>query len=130
MIDVKVDIEPTFKKKINHQAIKRAQATAIKNTTLKAEDICKGSETPGPGNQLPGTTYKAVGDLRRGHTSHITDDEGQVRNASAKYWVYVAMGTSKMPARNYPLKAVNKLNSDKFFTRAFLTELRRMGVLD
>ena len=130
MIDIQVDFESSFRKKINHQAIKKAEEITIKNTTLEAEKRCKGPETPGPGNQLPGTKYKAVGDLRRGHTSYITATEGQVRNSSAKYWIYVALGTRKMPARNYPLKVVNQLSSKNYITRTFLTELRRMGMID
>ena len=129
-INIKVDFESSFKKKINPQAIKKAQTVTIKNTTLEAEKMCKSHETPGPGNQLPGTTYKAVGKLRGGHTPHITQNEGQVRNESAQYWRYVAFGTRKMPARNYPQKVVNQLGSKKYITRTFLTELRRMGVIE
>ena len=129
MIDIEVDLEASFKKKINHAVLKECEEITIKNTTLKAEEMCKGSITPGPGNQLPGTSYKAVGNLRRSHSSHISSEEGQVRSSSG-YWRYVALGTSKMPARNYPQQVANKLSSDNYITRTFLTELRRRGVIE
>ena len=128
MIDIQVEIEPSFRKKINHAAVKRAEAETIKNTTLEAEKRCK-VQAPGPGNQLPGTKYKAVGRLRRSHSPHISETEGQVRN-STNYWRYVVFGTSKMPARNYPKKIVNQLSSEKYMTRTMLTSLRRQGVIE
>lgn len=129
MIDIDVQFEPSFKKKINHRAVKSAEKKAIRNTTLEAEKRCK-VQAPGPGNQLPGTKYQAVGRLRRSHTPHITDEEGQVRNTSAPYWRFVAFGTSKMPARNYPQKIANELASEKYITRTILTELRRQGMIE
>ena len=128
MIDIDVKINPQFYKKVNHNILKRAEATTIRNTTLEAEKRCK-VQAPGPGNQLPNTTYKASGNLRRSHSTKITDDEGQVKN-SAKYAVHVVHGTRKMPARNYPKKVANELASENYITRTFLTELRRDGVID
>lgn len=128
MIDIDVKIDPSFYKKVNHEVIKTCESTTIKNTTLEAEKRCK-VQAPGPGNQLPGTKYKAVGRLRRSHSSHISDDEGLVKN-STNYWRFVVLGTSKMPARNYPQKIANELSSEKYITRTFLTELRRKGVIE
>ena len=128
MIDIDVKIDPSFYKKVNHEVIKACESTTIKNTTLEAEKRCK-VQAPGPGNQLPGTKYKAVGRLRRSHSSHISDDEGLVKN-STNYWRFVVLGTSKMPARNYPQKIANELSSEKYITRTFLTELRRKGVIE
>lgn len=128
MIDIDFKINPKFYKKIDRKIIERAEATTIRNTTLEAEKRCK-VKAPGPGNQLPNTTYKASGNLRRSHSTKITDDEGQVKN-SAKYAVYVVHGTKKMAARNYPKKVANELSSENYITRTFLTELRRSGVLD
>lgn len=128
MIDISVDIEPSFRKKINRQAVKKAEQITIKNTTFEAEKRCK-IEAPGPGNQLPGTKYKASGRLRLSHSSKISDEEGQVKN-STNYWRYVVFGTSKMRARNYPQKIAKQLSSERYMTRTFLTELRRMGVIE
>ena len=128
MIDIQVELESSFRKKINHEAIKSAEEIAIKNTTLEAEKRCK-VQAPGPGNQLPGTKYKAVGRLRRSHSTKISRDEGQVRN-NANYAKYVIHGTSKMPARNYPQKIANELSSENYITRTILTELRRRGVIE
>lgn len=128
MINVDIKINPSFRKKINHQALKAAESETIRRTTLEAEKRCK-VQAPGPGNQLPGTTYKASGNLRRSHSVKISDDEGLVKN-NAKYAVYVIHGTSKMPARNYPKKVMNALSSSKYITRTFLTELRRKGMIE
>ena len=128
MIDIDVKLTSSFYKKINHAVIKACESTTIKNTTLEAEKRCK-VEAPGPGNQLPGTTYKAIGRLRRSHSHQISDDEGLVKN-STNYWRYVVFGTSKMPARNYPEKIAHSLASEKYITRTMLTELRRKGVIE
>ena len=128
MIDIDVKFEPSFKKKINHNLLKQCEKTAIHKTTLEAEKRCK-VQAPGPGNQLPGTTYKAVGRLRRSHSTQISDNEGLVKN-STNYWRYVVFGTSKMPARNYPQKIANELSSEKYITRTILTELRRRGMIE
>lgn len=128
MIDIEVKMESSFKRKINHEIIKACESTAIRNTTLEAEKRCK-VQAPGPGNQLPGTKYKAVGRLRRSHSTKISDNEGLVKN-STNYWRYVVFGTSKMPARNYPQKIANELASENYISRTILTELRRRGVIE
>ena len=128
MIDIQVDIESSFRRKINHNIIKECEAETIKKTTLEAEKRCK-VQAPGPGNQLPGTKYKAVGRLRRSHSSSISHDEGLVKN-STNYWRYVVFGTSKMPSRNYPQKIANQLSTEQYITRTMLTELRRKGVIE
>ena len=128
MIDIDVKFEPSFKRKINHNVLKQCESVAIRNTTLEAEKRCK-VQAPGPGNQLPGTKYKAVGRLRRSHSTQISDDEGLVKN-STNYWRYVVFGTSKMRARNYSQKIANELSSEKYITRTILTELRRMGMIE
>lgn len=128
MINIDVHFEESFKKKINHSVLKAAEEVAIRNTTLEAEKRCK-MEAPGPGNQLPGTKYRASGALRRGHSSQISKEQGLVKN-SMNYAVYVVHGTSKMPARNYPLKVANSLASDNYITRTVLTELRRRGMIE
>lgn len=130
MMDLGIDIEfePSFYKKVNHQVISECGFQTIRKTTLEAEKRCK-VQAPGPGNQLPGTTYKAIGRLRRSHSSKISQDEGLVTN-STNYWRYVVYGTSKMPARNYPQKIANELISEQYITRTMLTELRRKGVIE
>lgn len=128
MITMTVELEPSFRKKINHPAVQSAMETGIKNTTLEAEKKCK-VQAPGPGNQLPGTSYRASGNLRRSHSTKISANEGQVRN-NANYAGYVIHGTSRMPARNYPMKVANELSSTNYFTRTVLTELRRRGVIE
>lgn len=128
MIDIDVHFEPSFKRKINHAAVKSAEEIAIQKTTLEAEKRCK-IQAPGPGNQLPGTTYRASGNLRRSHSVHIGANEGAVRNTAQYRW-YVILGTSKMPARNYPQKVVNELSSERYITRTVLTELRRKGMIE
>lgn len=128
LININVKLEPEFYKKINHEAIKLAEAETIKKVTLEAEKQCK-RFAPGPGNQLPGTTYRASGNLRRSHSTQITPDEGQVRN-SAKYVGYVIHGTSRMPARNYPRQVSSSLAGNRYMSSTFLTELRRLGVIE
>ena len=128
MITIDVELEEGFRRKINHQAVKSAEQVGIKNTTLEAEKKCK-IQAPGPGNQLPGTSYVASGNLRRSHSHRISTDEGQVRN-NANYARYVIHGTSRMPARNYPQKVANEISSSNYFTRTVLTELRRRGVIE
>jgi len=128
MIDIEVKINPSFYKKVNHNILKKCEANTISKTTLEAENRCK-KKSPGPGNQLPNTTYKASGHLRRGHSSEITPEEGLVKN-NQNYWVYVVHGTSKMPARNYPKQVMNELYSEKFMSRLFKSELKKQGVLD
>ena len=128
MIDIEVDLEQSFRKKINSQVIKTCESEKKKKTTLEAERRCK-VQAPGPGNQLPGTSYKAVGRLRRSHSTSISQNEGLVKN-STDYWRYVVFGTSKMPARNYPQKIANELSSEQYITRTMLTELRRKGVIE
>jgi phage gpG-like protein len=127
-VNIDVQLEPSFRKKINHAAVQAAEQATIRNTTLQAEKLCK-VQAPGPGNQLPGTTYKASGNLRRSHSTQIGSNEGLVRN-NAHYANYVIHGTSKMPARNYPQKVANELSSSNYMTRMMLTELRRRGVIE
>ena len=93
MIDIDVDFQSSFKKKINHQIVKECESITIKKTTLEAEKRCK-VQAPGPGNQLPGTKYKAVGRLRRSHSTRISDEEGLVKN-STNYWRFVVFGTGR-----------------------------------
>ena len=125
MIDIEFKINPSFYRKLNKSIVKKCEAETIKKTTLEAEKRCK-IQAPGPGNQLPGTTYKASGNLRREHSVTISAEEGIVSNG-APYAVYVIHGTSKMRARNYPQKVANELSSETYMTRTFLTELRRSG---
>lgn len=128
MININVKLEKSFYEKINHAVIKECEAETVKKVTLEAEKQCK-RYAPGPGNQLPGTTYKAVGRLRRSHTVSISPEEGLVKN-STDYWIYVVFGTSKMPARNYPKQVSGALAGSRYMSRTFLTELRRRGVIE
>jgi hypothetical protein len=128
VIDIDVKLEDSFYKKINHSVVAACEAETIRKTTLEAERRCK-VQAPGPGNQLPGTKYKAIGRLRRSHSTKISKDEGLVKN-STNYWRYVVFGTSKMPSRNYPQKIANELSSEQYITRTMLTELRRKGVIE
>lgn len=128
MITMEVKLNSSFYKKLNQAAVKAAEKVTIRNTTLEAERRCK-IQAPGPGNQLPGTTYKAVGRLRGGHSSEISDEEGLVKN-SQKYWVYVVYGTSKMPARNYPKNIVSELSSENYISRTMISELKKQGVIE
>ena len=127
-LTLNVKLEDSFRKKINHELYKRAEQETIRKVTLEAEKQCK-KYAPGPGNQLPGTKYKASGHLRASHSSVIGPNEGMVVNNSG-YAQYVILGTSKMPARNYPRQVNGRLAGTKYMTRTFLTELRKMGVLD
>lgn len=117
MIDLKIEVNPSFYKKINHDTIKEATATTIKNTTLKAESECK--------KEAPYDT----GALRRGHSSEISDEEGLVINGQG-YWVYVVFGTYKMDANNYPQRVVNSLASEQFMSRTLVSELKKKGVIE
>lgn len=128
MINIDVKLNPSFYKKIAHNIIKEAESQTIKKTTLEAENRCK-KKSPGPGNQLPGTTYKASGNLRRGHSSEIHETEGLVKN-NMNYAVYVVHGTSKMPARNYPQQVANELASEQYMSNTLMNELKKKGVLD
>lgn len=128
MIDFEIQFNSSFYKKLNPQAVKQAESNTIAKATLEAENRCK-KKSPGPGNQLPNTTYKASGDLRRGHSSEISPEEGLVKNKQ-NYWIYVVFGTSKMPARNYPREVVNVLSTEKFMSKAFKAELKGQGVIE
>lgn len=128
MINIDVKVNPSFYKKIAHNIIKEAESQTIKKTTLEAENRCK-KKSPGPGNQLPNTSYKASGNLRRGHSSELKETEGLVKN-SMNYAVYVVHGTSKMPARNYPKQVADELASERYMSNTLLNELKKRGVLD
>ena len=65
MIDIDVKINPSFYKKVNPSIVKQCESSTIKKTTLEAENRCK-KISPGPGNQLPGTDYKASGKKQYG----------------------------------------------------------------
>lgn len=112
---MKVEIHPSFYKKIDKEIVDKAESVTIRNTTLKAEGDCK-KEAP----------YK-TGKLRRSHSSEISDEEGTVQN-SAEYAVYVIHGTSKMDGNNYPQRVVNKLASEKYMSKTFQAELKKQGV--
>lgn len=114
MINIDVQINPSFYKKVNHQIVEEATQVMIKNTTLKAEGDCK-KEAP----------YQ-TGNLRRSHSSDISEDEGLVQN-SAEYAVYVVHGTSKMDANNYPERVANELSSKQYMSKTFKNELKRRG---
>lgn len=117
MIDVDVEIEPSFRKKINRSIIKECEAITVKNTTLEAESRCK--------KICPYDT----GALMRGHSTSISPELGTVRNRR-DYWVFVVFGTSKMEARNYPQVVVNSLYSENYMSRTFKTQLAKKGVLE
>ena len=117
MIDIDVDIESSFRKKVNHSIIKECEAITIKNTTLEAERRCK--------KVCPYDT----GALMRGHSTSISNEQGLVRNRQ-DYWVFVVFGTSKMEARNYPQVVVNSLHSENYMSRTFKTQLVKKGVLE
>ena len=110
MIQMDVEINPSFYKKVNHEILKKCESLVIKKTTLEAENRCK-KKSPGPGNQLPNTTYKASGHLRRGHSSEITDEE-------------------KMPARNYPKQVADELSNERYMSATLTDELKRQGVIE
>ncbi|MBQ9025201.1 MAG: hypothetical protein IJ104_02310 [Methanobrevibacter sp.] len=126
--NIEIQINPSFYKKLAHSAVKEAESQVIKDTTLEAESRCK-KQSPGPGNQLPNTDYKASGNLRRGHSSEISAEEGLVKN-NMNYWVYVVHGTSKMPARNYPQKVANELSSEHYMSNAMKKALKQKGVIE
>lgn len=114
MIDIEVQINPSFYKKVNHQIVEEAKQVMIKNTTLKAEGDCK-KEAP----------YR-TGNLRRSHSSDISDDEGLVQN-SAHYVEWVVHGSSKMEGNNYPQRVANELSHKQFMSRTFKNELKKRG---
>lgn len=114
MIDLKVEIKPSFYTKVNPKIVAEATAAMIKNTTLRAEGDCK--------KEAPVDT----GNLRRSHSSDISEMEGLVQN-SAEYAVYVVHGTSKMEANNYPERVANTLASEKYMSKTFQSELKKRG---
>lgn len=115
MINVDVQINPQFYKKLSKELVKECVAETISKTTNEANERCKS------------TCPYDTGNLSRGHEADIGDEEGYVRN-DVEYAPYVIYGTSFMAPRNYPQEVVNELSSKNYMSNTFKKELLKHGV--
>lgn len=97
-LTVDIDITPSGEEKLSSDKWKIIQKKAIGQVTLQAEAHCKK------------TAPYLTGNLRRSHTSNVTEEKGEVHN-STNYWIYVVFGTRYQKPQNYPAQVLDNMVS-------------------
>ena len=117
-MSIKMDItyNPSFYKKTNKKIYNDAVKEAIKETLQYTETEAR--------KRAPVRT----GNLRAHHSTRITDDGGELVN-NCGYASYVAFGTSKQQAQNYPLEIVKDIQQQKLIPKLIRDKLKNEGVL-
>lgn len=97
----KMSIRESFYKKVESNRIKQALEKAVRQTAM---DLQKAAMKEAP---------EDTGNLRRSHSIDVRISsemiEALLKN-SAKYWSYVAFGTSKMAANDFVTRAIEQVN--------------------
>lgn len=87
MINIDVELEDSFYKKINHETVEKAIERGLDHGINECENTCK--------REAPIDT----GNLRRSiHKHNAGKGVRELHCTGAPYWVYVQYGTSKMYA--------------------------------
>jgi len=133
--EVTMEITPAGRRKLNPKIYEAAIKIALTQTTLKAEAECIKESPKGP-----------TGNLQRGHSHNIEDDEGQVIN-SEPYALWIIWGdgsshpagniyyyegkpyVSKGVPNNYPQRVLSRLAAQKYASKQLHKALKQQGVI-
>ena len=115
-IEMDVKLNPSFYKKINPDVWNKALLQALMEATKWAESECR--------KRAPVIT----GTLRDHHSYNIEDYTAEVKN-NCGYASYVAFGTSRQKAQNYPLAIVTDMESKKLMSTLHKKYLKKQGVV-
>jgi hypothetical protein len=115
-IEMDVKINSSFYKKTNPNIWNKALLRALMESTKWAESECR--------KRAPVIT----GTLRDHHSFNVEDYTGEVKN-NCGYASYVAFGTSRQAAQNYPLDIVTDMESQKLISTLHKKYLKKEGVV-
>ena len=116
MINIDVELEDSFYKKINHENVEKAIEKGLDHGIHDAENTCK--------REAPIDT----GNLRRSiHKNKPGKGVRELIAPDAPYWVYVNYGTSKMLAD--PFVTITAEEVGPKIPRYIRDELKHMGDL-
>lgn len=115
-INVDITFNPSFYKKTNKDIYGKAVKEAVSETIQHMETEAR--------KQAPIKT----GNLRAHHSTHITDDGAELVN-NCGYASYVAFGTSRQAAQNYPLAICKDVEQQQLIPKLVEKKLKSEGVL-
>lgn len=115
-LELNIKYNPGFYKKTNKKEYSKALKDAMDKAILWSESESR--------KRAPVRT----GNLRDHHSTRITEDEAELVN-NCGYAGYVAFGTSRQRAQNYPLSIVKDIQSQKMIPNNIKESLKKEGVL-
>ena len=115
-MDIDIKLNPSFYKKVNPDVWNKALKNALEESAKWAESECR--------KRAPVIT----GTLRDHHSYNIEDYTAEIKN-NCGYASYVAFGTSRQKAQNYPLDIVTDMESKKLVGTLHKKYLKKQGVV-
>lgn len=115
-LELNMVYKPGFYKKTDKKQYDKALKDAMDKAILWSESESR--------KRAPVRT----GNLRDHHSTRITEDEAELVN-NCGYAGYVAFGTSRQRAQNYPLSIVKDIQSQKMISNDIKEFLKKEGVL-
>jgi hypothetical protein len=115
-VELNMEYKPGFYKKTGKKQYDKALKDAINKAILWSESESR--------KRAPVRT----GNLRDHHSTRITEEKAELVN-NCGYAGYVAFGTSKQRAQNYPLSIVKDIQSQKMIPNDIKESLKKEGVL-
>ena len=114
-VELEVTINNSLYKKLNKTIYSKCLNKALGESIRWCESECR--------KRAPVIT----GTLRDHHSYKIEDGVAEVRN-NCGYAGYVAFGSSKQTAQNYPLEIVKELDNEKMIHNLYTEYLKKEGV--
>lgn len=111
-----IQYNSSFNKKTSKNPYRRAVKNAVDEAILWSESESR--------KRAPVRT----GNLRDHHSTRITEEKAELVN-NCGYAGYVAFGTSKQRAQNYPLSIVKDIQSQNRIPNSIKESLKKEGVL-
>lgn len=115
-MEVNISYKSSFYKKTNKKNYTDALKEALKETILYADTEAR--------KKAPIRT----GNLRAHHSTRVSDEMAELVN-NCGYASYVAFGTSKQSAQNYPLEIIKDIQQKKLIPKLIEDKLKSEGVL-
>ena len=115
-INIDIKYNPSFYKKTNHNIYKEALKEAISKSIQYAEAEARK------------TAPIQTGNLRAHHSTRIDDEKAELVN-NCGYASYVAFGTSRQRAQNYPLRIMKDIHEQQLIPGLIKKRLKEEGVL-
>lgn len=115
--ELDVKINPSYYKKTDHKIYEKCLKKALEETIKWCESECR--------KRAPVRT----GNLRDHHSYKMDDKDAEVRN-NCGYASYVAFGTSRQAAQNYPLEIIKEVDNEKLVLNLFKEYLKKERVDD